>query len=62
MRELKCHTYMINYVEKQKFLQKLELEKLGVQDGEVIVLELCRLEEVDVQKIKYREGGGNVER
>ena len=53
---------MINYVEKQKFLQKLELEKLGVQDGEVIVLELCRLEEVDVQKIKYREGGGNVER
>lgn len=62
MRKLKCHTYMINYVEKQKFLQKLGLEKLGVQDGEVIVLELCRLEAIDVQKIKYREGGGNVER
>jgi len=49
-------------VEEQKYLLKLELEKLGVQDGEVIVLELCQLEAVDVQKIKCREGGGNVER
>ena len=53
--------YTINYVEKQKFLQKLELEKLAAQDGEVIVLELCQLEAVDVQKIKCSVGGGNVE-